>query len=540
MSRSRSLPARFHAGSRTIVAALLLAALALAAPTAGFAQPPLPWVPDELLVGFHDDVSEADAEDAYRGHGAAKLEKLHALRVHRVRVPPAALEAIERKLARDPRVEFVERNHVLSPDLIPDDPFYSSQWHLPKISAPLAWNLTTGASSVVIAILDTGVDGTHPDLAAKMVAGYNFYSHNTDTRDVHGHGTKVAGAAAASGDNEIGVAGVSWKSRIMPIRVSDAGGFAYYSTIASGLTWAKDHGARVMNVSFGGVAASSAISSAAQYVRSRGGVVVAAAGNCGCFDSTPANSNLISVSATTSGDALASWSSRGNYVDVAAPGSGIWTTSKGGGYASVSGTSFASPITAGGVALIMAAKPGLSAAEVEALVKANADDKGTTGWDSSFGFGRVNAYRAVAAALGSSATPPAPPGATITIDNGAPGTSRTGQWCVSSASNSYGSGSLYSCGSGTDTYRWTPSLGTADTYDVYVWWSTYANRSTSVPISVTHTGGTTKRTFNERIGGGQWVLHGRYSFAAGTAGYVQTSDANGQAAADAVRFVPAP
>jgi len=111
---------------------------------------------------------------------------------------------------------------------------------------------------------------------------------------------------------------------------------------------------------------------------------------------------------------------------------------------------------------------------------------------------------------------------------------------VSAATNFYGSSSLYSCGSGTDTYRWTPTIPTVGIYDVYVWWTTHANRSTTVPVSVTHAGGSTTRTFNERTGGGQWVLHGRYSFTAGTAGYVQTTDANGQAAADAVRFIRVP
>ena len=784
------------------IAALLVAALVLAlAPGFGLAQPPTPWAPDELLVGFHADVADADAEAVYRGHGAAKLEKLRGLRVHRVRVPPSALEAIERALARRPEVKFVERNRLLAPDLAPNDPSYPSQWHLPKISAQQAWDISTGVPEVVIAILDTGVDGTHPDLAAKMVAGYNSYDKNTDTRDVYGHGTKVAGAAAAIGNNGVGVSGVSWQSRIMPVRVSDTSGYAYYSTISNGLTWAVDHGAKVMNISFGGVAASSSIASAAQYVRSRGGVVVAAAGNCGCLDSTAPNSQLISVSATDSNDNLASWSSRGTYVDVAAPGAGILTTAKGGGYSSVSGTSFASPVTAGVVALMMAANPTLAPADLEALLKANADDKGAAGWDSSFGFGRINAYRAIAAAAASSPLPPPPPppdttapanvagfsatasgtatridltwtnptsdfagvlilrragspvteapvagqsygvgqsigsslviysgtasafsdssvvsgttyhyrafsfdavrnysagvsasatplaaatscaaevivdnlapgqssaqvsfigtwtksagsgaygangslysngsgldtytwktpvlnsagsctykvyvwwtshtnrsaavpitvthaggssmltfnqrsgggqwtlhgsytfaagtrgvvqvsdaggqaaadavrfaldsgaAAPIILDNGAAGTSLTGKWCVSGATNFYGANSLYSCGSGTDTYRWTPTIAAVRSYDVYVWWTTHANRSASVPISVTHAGGTTTRTFDERTGGGQWVLHGRYSFTAGTAGYVQTTDASGQAAADAVRFVPAP
>jgi PKD repeat protein len=131
----------------------------------------------------------------------------------------------------------------------------------------------------------------------------------------------------------------------------------------------------------------------------------------------------------------------------------------------------------------------------------------------------------------------------IVIDNASAGVadttrSFTGTWCVSSASGPYGPDSLYSCGSGVDTYRWTPVIATAGTYDVYVRWTQHPNRSTAVPITVRHAAGTTSRTFNEQSGGGAWVLHGRYSFNAGNAGYVQVSDTAGQAAADAVRFVP--
>ena len=125
----------------------------------------------------------------------------------------------------------------------------------------------------------------------------------------------------------------------------------------------------------------------------------------------------------------------------------------------------------------------------------------------------------------------------LIIDNGQPGTSFTGTWCVSEATNFFGTNSLYSCGGGVDTYRWTPSIQATGVYAVYVWWSTHVNRSSAVPISVVHGGGTTTKMFNEKVGGGQWVLHGQYTLNAGTAGYVQVTDGGGQAAADAVRFV---
>jgi hypothetical protein len=127
------------------------------------------------------------------------------------------------------------------------------------------------------------------------------------------------------------------------------------------------------------------------------------------------------------------------------------------------------------------------------------------------------------------------------VQDAAGGRTFTGKWCTSGTPNWYGTPSLYSCGSGTpDTYRWTPTIVVAASYDVYVWWTANANRATAVPIMVCHVAGCTTKTFNEQASGGQWVLHGRYRFAAGTGGYVQVSDANGQAAADATRWVLVP
>jgi thermitase len=359
-------------------------------------------ISDELLVGFHDDVTAHQAEAVYHAEGAAKLEKLWRVNVHRIQLNPAFLSSMEQRLRERPEVKFVERNRRILIALVPTDPVYSQQWHLPRISAPQAWDVTTGSPAVVIGVLDSGIEPSHPDLAANLVAGWNFYDNNADTRDVNGHGTLVAGAAAAIGNNGLGVAGVAMQSRIMPLRVSDPAGYAYYSTVANALTWAADNGAKVMNISFGGVAASSSIRSAAQYARLRGAVVVASAGNCSCVDGTAENPQIISVSSTGGADALSGFSSRGQFVDLAAPGEGIRSTDRSGGYTSASGTSFSSPITAGVVALMMAINPSLTPVQLEQLLKANADDLGPSGWDSSYGFGRLNAYRAVAAAAAGS------------------------------------------------------------------------------------------------------------------------------------------
>ena len=362
------------------------------------AQTPPSWVPDELLVGLRPGTSGAQVENLYRLYGAEKLQDLSNINVHRIRVPAQSLDAVENALSHRPEIKFVEKNYRLSPNFVPNDSLYSSQWHLPKISADMAWDISQGTPSVVVAILDSGVDPTHPDLASKLVAGYNFYDGNTNTTDVYGHGTKVAGTAAAICNDSIGVAAPACQNLIMPIRVTDTSGNGYVSAIASGLSWAVDHGAKVMNLSFGGVAGISTITSAAQYVMNHGGLVIAAAGNCGCFDSTPPNPYMISVSGTDQNDNLASWSSQGDYVDVAAPGVGIYTTMMGGGYGAPSGTSFSSPLTAGVVALMMSVNPSLSPTQIGSLLEANADDLGAAGYDTAYGYGRVNAYRAVSAA----------------------------------------------------------------------------------------------------------------------------------------------
>jgi len=269
---------------------------------------------------------------------------------------------------------------------------------LPKIAAPEAWETTAGSSSVIVAILDTGVDGTHPDLVAHLVPGWNTYDNNSNTGDVFGHGTEVAGTAVAAGNNGVGVASVAFNCSLMPIRVSDLSGLGYASTIASGLTWAADHGARVANISFE-VTGISTVSSAAQYFNSKGGVVTVSAGNDGTVLTIPDDPNVLTVSATDSNDALASWSNTGTPIDLAAPGVDIFTTTAGGGYGSVSGTSFSAPTVAGVAALVISANPSLSSAQVQQVLKQSADDLGAAGWDPLYGWGRVNAQKAVSMAV---------------------------------------------------------------------------------------------------------------------------------------------
>jgi subtilisin family serine protease len=189
---------------------------------------------------------------------------------------------------------------------------------------------------------------------------------------------------------------MAWGAAILPVRVAGPDGWASSWAIVKGLAYAVGRGARVANLSFGQLAGSQIVLDAARSAVQDGMVVVASAGNCGCTESHPDSPWLLSVSATTSSDGLATFSSRGSFVDVAAPGQGVQTTSAGGGYGSVSGTSFSAPVVAGLVALIRSAEPSLTPAQVEGRLAASAVDRGPAGWDPSFGHGRVDAYAAVA------------------------------------------------------------------------------------------------------------------------------------------------
>jgi subtilisin family serine protease len=350
----------------------------------------------------HAGLPEKELTKILGDHGG-KARKIGQSDLYIVDLPAHASEkGVVARLAHHPHLKFAELDYLVEPDFVPNDPQYGSAWHLPKIGASFAWDSSQG-SGVTIAILDSGVDGRHPDLSSRMVAGWNFYDNNSITSDVFGHGTKVAGTASAITNNAVGVSGVAGQSKIMPVRVSGTNGSAYISTIAKGLTWAADNRARVANVSFNGVAGSASIQNASQYVKNKGGLVVVAAGNNGIDQNYTPTTTLIAVSATDGNDFKTSWSSYGSFVAISAPGAGILTTTWGGGYGSVSGTSFASPVTAGVVALMMAANPGLLNTDIEKRLFSSAIDLGDMGRDRYYGYGRVSAARAVQAVI--SATP---------------------------------------------------------------------------------------------------------------------------------------
>ena len=372
------------------------------------AQSPIPGkktgaVAGRLLFKPIAGVQETDIHAMLSVQGAAELDEIPGIGVRVIKVPAAALEKVMAALKKDKRVKFVEPDFIAQASLAANDEFFTAgyQWSLGTIQAPAAWDYTTGASSIIVAVLDTGVDYQHPDLQGKLLGGYDFVNSDSNPSDDNGHGTGVSGLIASSTNNSTGMAAVAWGTPVLPVKVLDAAGSGSHSAIAKGINYAADQGARVINLSLGGTSSSSTLQSAVDYAWNKGAVIIAAAGNNG--NSTPvypaACANVVAVSATNSADLRPSWSNYGTYVDVAAPGENILSTYRG-TYYYLSGTSFSSPITSGVAALMVSVSPGLTNTQVVDLLQKNSDDIGATGYDPEYGHGRINAYRAVTAAAG--------------------------------------------------------------------------------------------------------------------------------------------
>lgn len=355
----------------------------------------------------------------------SKENALAGLGLMVVDVDPSQHSAVINELAARSDVRLAAPVYRYEPAVTPNDASYSSQYHLPLVGLPAAWDTTQGSSSIIIAILDTGVD-THADLAANLMPGFNFFDNNTNTADVRGHGTATAGVAAAIGNNGVGVAGTAWKSRILPCRIADNTGAAYSDTIAAAIKWAADQGARVINCSYGPLQGDLVIENAAQYARNKGALVFVSSGNDGNRDGSPMSGSISFVGATNSSDTLVSWSTTGPAVKLVAPGERLLTTARGGGYANFSGTSFSCPLVAGIAALCWSGNPNLSATALENILHSTAVDRGPAGWDERYGYGRIDAKAAMAAVLESRGIPaamqsPAP-------DSTLPNTSPTFTW----------------------------------------------------------------------------------------------------------------
>ena len=362
------------------------------------------FVEQEVLVKIKPG---ADIDKIVSEVGGTIIETLPQISVIRIKLEPqvSVAEAIQ-TLEELEEVEYAEPNGICYMDLIPNDSDYGSQWAPQLTGAESAWDVTTGAAGVIIAITDTGVDGTHPDLGGKVIAGWDTYNNTEITAGinsaVHYHGTHCAGIAAAVGDNAIGIAGVAWGSKIMPIKICDDGPYygAYWSDMADAFMWAADHGADVISCSFGGKGYSQTMKDAIDYaVIDYGCAMFASMGNSSRNEiSYPAGyQSVIAVGATDAHDEIASFSTTGDHMSVCAPGVEIYSTMPGGGYAYLSGTSMSCPFIAGAAALVLSQNSSMSPEGVKTQLEETAVDLGSSGFDSTYGYGRVNLAAAVGA-----------------------------------------------------------------------------------------------------------------------------------------------
>jgi thermitase len=420
--------------ARCVTFALLISLLLLGVSIARAADPPeTEFIAGEIIIKFEAGVRPQSLGTDAQGRLVTDLPFLNALstnygvsdmgvmvkalpaepetratlvqkglnRVYKLRIDEKAdLAQAIRAFKSSPHVEYAEPNYIAHASIIPNDPYWNLQWGMAQIEAPAAWDITTGSDSVTIAIVDTGVDLFHPDISGKLKSGYDFVNDDDTPQDDHGHGTHVAGIAAAKTDNGTGVAGLCWGAEIMPVKVLDDYGVGGEDRVANGIIYAASHGADIINLSLGIPTYSSVLKDAVEYAHDLGCVVVAATGNYNASVNYPARyPEVIAVAATDSNDQRAFFSNYGPEVDVAAPGVNIRSTYWWGGstYGELSGTSQASPHVAGLAALIWSVNPGLSNTQVESIIKQTADDLGAAGRDAYYGFGRINARRALEA-----------------------------------------------------------------------------------------------------------------------------------------------
>ncbi len=295
---------------------------------------------------------------------------------------------IQNELSKVRFLYSTEVNNEVELFALPNDPQYSQLWGMEKIQAPTAWDVTKGSQSVVVAVIDSGVESSHPDLSANMVGGYDFANNDSNPVDDVGHGTHVAGTVGAVGNNSVGVVGVNWNVKIMPLKVCvPSGNSASCDTVATAqaIQYAADNGAKVINMSLGGrtsCRSGTQYDVAVSYAVSKGVLVVVAAGNGhpttrvaedASLYSPAGCSGVLAVGASTPTDSRASFSNFGSSVGIAAPGTGTISTWIGGGYKSSQGTSMASPHVAGAAALLMSASPSLSASQIKNCLIQGAD-----------------------------------------------------------------------------------------------------------------------------------------------------------------------
>lgn len=326
-----------------------------------------------------------------------------------LRLPPGlSVDECVQRVGQHPWVDYAEPDGIGTGGLMPNDPDFISQWHhrnVAKPSAciqtPLAWDITQGSTNVIVAVLDTGLSSSS-EFAGRLVPGYNFAYTTTDTTDDHGHGTAVAGTVAASANNSNLVAGVDWRCRLMPVKVLDSANNGLYSWWAQGIDFAVNNGAKVINLSAGGTTSNTTLMRAITNAIAHGVLFVTITHNDGTgVIRFPGNlTDCITVGATDEQDRRASFSNYGPQIDLCAPGTDIYTVSRTGTLTYWWGTSFSAPQVAGVCALLASVWPDISHEQARLLLCAGAEDgvgdaTDTLGFDTYYGWGRLNAYNSL-------------------------------------------------------------------------------------------------------------------------------------------------
>jgi serine protease len=403
------------------------------------AAPDSDIAPGRIIVKMKDG---AFTRSAQASRAALAIEDRPALDAQVWHVPPGQEKDAAAQLASDPNVEYAEPDRIAKLYAIPNDVYYAAyQWNMPKVGAPQAWDVTTGSASVMVAVIDSGFDLTHPDRPANLLVGCDYVRWRAAgfggacpyvSDDSNGHGTHVAGIVGARQNNALGLTGVAPGVTVLAIRTANASGESYVSDVSSAIREATDAGAKVINLSLGGPSSTSSQRNAISYAISRGVVVVAAMGNeyeDGNYTSYPAAySGVVAVGAATHDDQHAPYSSTGGHISLVAPGGSgsgssplSWIASlyplARGEYRLVVGTSQAAPHVAGAAGLLFSVNPALTGTDVAGLLRSTARPLGAVP-NNTFGHGYLDvnaAVRAAQVAAAPTVTPtPRPPTATPT------------------------------------------------------------------------------------------------------------------------------
>jgi subtilisin family serine protease len=390
---------------RLMIAIAVVAAVA--GPSIGSADAPT----SQLLVSFSPGASATEQANALAAVGATETGAIPDIGVKVVSVPEQAADGALRGLQHNQSVSYAEKDATVAPsDVVLNDFRWRDSWALPIIHAPKAWSVTTGDPKVVVAVLDSGVDFQQPDLQGAFVPGRDILNNDADPSDDNGHGTGAAGVVAARSDNGVGVTSICGGCSIMPVKIAGSDGYATWSAMASGITWAVDHGARILSISFASPAGSTTVASAISYARSHNALVFVSAGNYS--SSSPyypaAYPGAIAVAATGQSDALESYSNYGSWVQIAAPGcnySTNWTSKyPSDPYDWFCGTSSSAPAAAAVAALALSYAPATTADQLEQALYA-----GAVNVRSFVKYGRVDAWNTLASLGASSASAPSAP-----------------------------------------------------------------------------------------------------------------------------------